>query len=67
MGLFNTGSYVRPHRGDVEWSGDPEGPWERSATVSEIDADQSGVHRGSSTGQATGGVDGEDTVNHDDT
>ncbi len=46
---------------------DPEGPWERSAPVSEVDAGQVRVHGGSSTGQATGGVDGEDTVGHDDT
>ena len=46
---------------------DPEGPWERSAPVSEVDAGQVRVHGGSSTGQATGGVDGEDTVDHDDT
>lgn len=56
-----------PHRRDIERTGDPEGPWERSAPVSEVDASQVGVHGGSSTGQATGGVDGEDTVGHDDT
>ncbi|MCW2671089.1 MAG: hypothetical protein JWO27_2986 [Frankiales bacterium] len=52
---------------DVEWSVDPEGPWERSATVSEVDAGRVRVHGGATTRQATGGVGGEDTVDHDDT
>ena len=52
---------------DVERPLDPEGPWERSATVSEVDAGPVGVHGGAATRQATGGVGGEDTVDHDDT
>jgi hypothetical protein len=57
---------VLPHRRDVKRTGDPEGPWERSAPVSEVDADRVGMHGGSPARQATGGVDGEDTVGHDD-
>lgn len=56
-----------PHRACVERSWDPEGPWERSATVSEVDAGQLGVHGGSSAWQASGAIDGENSVGHDDT
>jgi hypothetical protein len=59
--------HVRPHGADVERSRDPEGPWERSAAVGEVDAGRVGVHGGSSSRQATEGVDGEDTADHDDT
>ncbi len=58
---------VLPHRSGVERYRDPEGPRERTAPVGEVDARWVGVHGGSSTRQATGGVDGEDTVHHDDT
>ena len=58
--------HVLPDGCDVERSGDPEGPRERSSTLSQVDARQVGVHAGPSTGQASGGVDGEDTVGHDD-
>jgi hypothetical protein len=58
---------VLPHRSGVERPWDPEGPWERSAPISEVDAGQVGVDVRSSTGQATGGVDGECTIGHDDT
>jgi hypothetical protein len=58
---------VLPQRRDVQRTGDPEGPWERSAPISEVDAGQVRVHGCSSTGQATGGVDGENSVGHDDT
>ena len=58
---------MRSHGLGVERSRDPEGPCERSATVSEVDAGRVGVHGGASSRQATGGVDGEDTVHHDDT
>jgi len=61
------GLEVLPHGRDVERTGDPEGPWERSAPVSEVDAGQDGVHGGAPAGQATGEVDGEDTTDHDDT
>ena len=56
-----------PHRIGVERSRNPEGAGKRSATVSEVDAGWVGVHGGASPRQATGGVDGEDTVHHDDT
>jgi hypothetical protein len=58
---------VLPDRRRVERSHDPEGSCECSATVSEVDAGQVGVHGGASSWQATGGVDGEFTVHHDDT
>ncbi len=56
-----------PHGRDLKRSRDPEGPWERSASVSEVDANQVGVHGGSTAGQASGEVNGENTVGHDDT
>ena len=55
------------HRRHVERPHEPEGSCERSATVSEVDAGQVGMHGGASSWQATGGVDGEFTVHHDDT
>ena len=58
---------MRSHGLGVERSRDPEGPSERSAAVSEVDAGRVGVHGGSSPRQATGGVDGEFTAHHDDT
>ena len=58
---------VRSHRTHVERAGDPEGPWERSALVGEVDAGKVGVHGGTSTRQATVGIDGEDTIHHHDT
>ena len=59
--------HVLPHRTGIERSRHPKGPRERSATVSEVDADQIGVHGGSSAWQTSGAVDGENTVGHDDT
>ncbi|MCW2585253.1 MAG: hypothetical protein JWN55_769 [Frankiales bacterium] len=56
-----------PHRADIERARDPEGPWERSTPVREVDASRVGVNVRSSTRQATGGVDGECTGDHDDT
>jgi len=58
---------VLSHWPGVERSRDPQGPGERSAAVSEVDARRVGVHGGASSRQATGVVDGEDTVHHDDT
>jgi hypothetical protein len=58
---------VLSHRRRFERPHDPEGTCERSATVSEVDADRVGVHGGASSRQATGGVDDEFTVDHDDT
>ena len=58
---------VLPHRSGVQRPLHPEGTGERSATVREVDAGRVGVHGGASSRQATGGVDGEDTIHHDDT
>lgn len=66
-GLTGLCLQVLPHRGNVEQTRDPEGPWERSAPFGEVDADQVAVHGGSTAGQTTGGIDDEDTVDHDDT
>jgi hypothetical protein len=58
--------HVCSHGVCLERTGDPKGPWERSTLVREVDAHQVGVHRGSSTGQATVGIDGKDTVDEHD-
>jgi hypothetical protein len=59
--------HVRPQGCHVERSRDPKGPGERSALVREIDTRLVGVHRGTSTGQVTVAVDGENTVDEHDT
>ena len=61
------GCYVLPHRVRVERPVHAQGAGEGSALVGEVDTSQVGVHGGSSAGQASGGVDGENSVNHDDT
>ena len=58
---------VVQHRADVERSRHPEGPGERSAPLGEVDAHRVGVHVGSPPRQASGGISGEDTTDHDDT
>jgi hypothetical protein len=63
MGLL----HVRSHGAYVQRTRDPEGPWERSTLVREVDAHQVRVHGGSSTGQATVGVDGKNTFDQHDT
>jgi hypothetical protein len=57
---------VRPERLGVQRPLEPEGSRERSATVSEVDADQVGVHVRTSSRQSTPGISGEDTTDHDD-
>ena len=64
---FSSVLQVQPHGCDVQRARYPEGTWERSATVSEVDAGRVGVHGGASSRQASGVVDGEHTAHHDDT
>ena len=59
--------HVRPDGAGVQRSVEPEGSRERSATVSEVDADQVGVHVRTSSRQSTARISGEDTADHDDT
>ena len=54
------------HRVGVQRTRDPESTRERSALVGEVDAGLVGVHVRAPPRQATGRVDGEDTVHHDD-
>jgi len=69
--LFRIGNgtalQVLAHRCGVQRTCDPEGAGERSALVGEVDAGLVGMHVRSPTRQATGQVDGECTVHHDDT
>jgi hypothetical protein len=58
---------VLSHRTDVQRSLHPEGAGERSAAVREVDARRDGVHGGASPGAAARRVDGEDTIDQDDT
>jgi len=49
-------SYRLPHRGEVERSGQAQGPGERPPLLGEVDAARVGVHGGTSARQAAGRV-----------